>query len=170
MNMFDLTVPQLQKKLKNLDAWLTAAETHATAKKFPVENLLTARLAPDQFTFVRQVQTICDNAKMLPGRLAGKEWPKHEDNETTFAQLHERIASVQSFLESFKPEDFNGAEDRRVTLPWTEGKWMTGTEYLVQFALPNFYFHLVTAYAILRHNGVELGKRDYIGGIPLKNP
>jgi hypothetical protein len=170
MTIFDLTVPQLQKTLRNLDAWLTAAEAHATAKKFPVENLLTARLAPDQFPFVRQVQTVCDNAKMLPGRLAGKEWPKHEDNETTFAQLHARIASVQSYLETFKPEDFGGAEDRRITLPWTEGKWMTGTEYLIQFALPNFYFHAVTAYAILRHNGVELGKRDYIGGIPLKNP
>jgi hypothetical protein len=168
MTIFDLTVPQLQKKLRNLDAWLRAAEAHATAKTFPVENLLTARLAPDQFPFVKQVQSVCDNAKMMSGRLAAKEWPKHEDTETTAEQLHARIASVQSYLETFKPDDFAGAEDRRITLPWTEGKWMTGSEYLIQFALPNFYFHLTTAYAILRHNGVELGKRDFIGGIPLK--
>lgn len=170
MTIFDLTVPQLQKKLKALDGWLTAAETHATAKKFTVENLLTARLAPDQFPLLRQVQTVCDNAKMMAGRLTGREWPKHEDTETTFAQLHARIASVQSYLETFKPEDFAGAADVRVTLPWTEGKWMTGTEYVIQFALPNFYFHLVICYELLRHNGVELGKRDYIASLPLKNP
>jgi hypothetical protein len=168
MNLFNLTVPQLGKTLRNLDAWLVAAEKHATAKKFPVDNLLTARLAPDQFTFVKQIQVICDNAKMLPGRLAGKEWPKHEDNETTFEQLHARIASVETYLATFKPEEFSGAADRHITLPWTEGKWMTGTDYTVQFALPNFYFHTVIAYEILRHNGVELGKRDYIGNLPLQ--
>ena len=170
MSLFDLTVPQLQKMLRNLDAWLVAAEKHADVKKFPVENLLTARLAPDQFTLVRQVQTACDNAKFLPGRLTGKEWPKHEDTETTFEQLHARIAAVQSYLDTFKPADFEGAEARKITLPWTEGKWMTASEYLIQFAMPNFYFHVVIAYEILRHNGVELGKRDYIGGIPLKGP
>jgi len=168
MSLFDLTVPQLQKTLRNLDAWLVAAEKHADAKKFPVENLLAARLAPDQFTLTRQVQTVCDNAKFLPGRLTGKEWPKHEDNETSFDQLHARIASTQQYLETFKPADFEGAESRKITLPWTEGKWMTASEYLIQFALPNFYFHTVIAYEILRHNGVELGKRDFIGGIPLK--
>lgn len=168
MNFFELTVPQLQKTLRNLDAWLVAAHKHAEAKKFPVDNLLGCRLAPDQFALVRQVQTVCDNAKFLPGRLAGKEWPKHEDNETTFEQLHARIASTQAYLETFKPADFDGAADRKITLPWTEGKWMTAAEYVIQFALPNFYFHTVIAYEILRHNGVELGKRDYIGGIPLK--
>lgn len=167
MKMFDLTVPQLQKMLRNLDGWLTAAEKHATAKKFPVDNLITARLAPDQFTFVRQVQTVCDNAKFMPGRLTGREWPKHEDTETTFEQLHARIAAVQSYLATFSPEDFADAEDRHITLPWTEGKWMTGGDYVVQFAMPNFYFHTIIAYEILRHNGVELGKRDYIGGMPL---
>jgi len=168
MNLFDLTVPQLQKTLKNIDAWLAAAEKHATAKKFAVENLLTARLAPDQFHFTRQIQTACDNAKFMPGRLTGKEWPKHEDTETTVEQLHARIAATQSYLETFKAADFDGAAERHITLPWTEGKWMTGTEYAIQFALPNFYFHTTLAYEILRHNGVELGKRDFIGGIPLK--
>lgn len=170
MNLFELTVPQLQKTLRNLDAWLAAAEKHAEAKKFSVENLIHARLAPDQFTFVRQVQTVCDNAKFLAGRLTAKEWPKHEDTETTFEQLHARIASTQQYLETFKPADFEGADSRKITLPWTEGKWMTASEYLIQFALPNFYFHTVIAYEILRHNGVEIGKRDFIGGIPLKNP
>jgi hypothetical protein len=169
MNFFELTVPQLQKTLRNLDNWMTTAEKHAEAKKFPVDNLIHCRLAPDQFTFARQVQTVCDNAKFLPGRLAGKEWPAHPDTETTFEQLHARIASVQGYLETFKPADFDGAADRRITLPWTEGKWMTAAEYVIQFALPNFYFHTVIAYEILRHNGVELGKRDYIGGIPLKS-
>jgi hypothetical protein len=168
MKMFDLTVPQIQKTLRNLDAWLTAAEKHATAKKFPVENLITARLAPDQFPLVRQIQTVCDNAKMMPGRLTGKDWPKHEDTETTFEQLHARIAAVQTYLATFSPSDFEGADDRHITLPWTEGKWMTGTDYVVQFAMPNFYFHTVIAYEILRHNGVELGKRDYIGTMPLQ--
>ena len=167
MNAFDLTVPQLAKTLRNLDNWMKAAETHATNKKFPVDNLIHARLAPDQFTFVRQVQSACDNAKFIPGRLTGKEWPTHPDTETTFAELHTRIASVQSFLDTFKREDFAGAEERKITLPWTEGKWMTGAEYLSEFALPNFYFHVVTAYAILRHNGVDVGKMDFLGPINL---
>jgi len=167
MNIFDATVPQLQKMLHNLDNWLTAAQKHAEAKKFPVDNLISARLAPDQFTLVRQVQTACDNAKFIPGRLTGKEWPAHPDTETTFEQLHARIAAVQGYLETFKPADFAGAEERHITLPWTEGKWMTGTDYVVQFAMPNFYFHTIIAYEILRHNGVELGKREYIGGMPL---
>ena len=168
MNIFDLVVPQCQKTLRNLDNWLVAATKHAEAKKWPVENLIGARLAPDQFPLVKQVQTVCDNAKFMAGRLSGKEWPAHPDTETTFEQLRARIASTQQYLETFKAEDFAGAEDRKITLPWTEGKWMTGVEYVVQFAVPNFLFHTVIAYEILRHNGVELGKRDYIGGIPLK--
>ena len=169
MSLFDLTVPQLQKMLKNLDAWLTTAETHATAKKFPVDNLLTARLAPDQFPLVRQVQTACDNAKFIAGRLTGKDWPAHPDTETTIEQLRARITSVIGYLESFKAEDFNGAEERKISLPWMEGKWMRGDEYVAQFALANFYFHVTTAYAILRHNGVDLGKRDFIGGVPMRS-
>ena len=169
MNMYDLTVPQIAKTLKNVDNWLGKAIAHADARKFPVDNLLTQRLAPDQFALVRQVQTACDNAKFIPGRLAAKEWPAHPDTETTVAELRARIASVQGYLETFKPEDFAGAEDRKISLPWMAGKWMTGAEYLVQFALPNFYFHVTNTYAILRHNGVELGKIDFIGSVPMRS-
>jgi len=169
MNHFDLTVPQLTKTLNNLDAWLAAAIAYADKKKFPVDNLLKQRLAPDQFTFDKQVQTACDNAKFIPGRLSGKEWPAHPDTETTVEQLRERIKSVQSYLATFKPEDFTGAGERKISLPWMAGKWMTGDEYLIQFALANFYFHIVHAYAILRHNGVDLGKASYIGSVPMRD-
>ncbi|MDB4955761.1 MAG: hypothetical protein JWO36_3330 [Myxococcales bacterium] len=170
MNTYDLTVPQLKKTLKNLDNWLGAATAYAEKKPFPVDHLAHARLAPDQFALVRQVQSACDNAKFIAGRLTGKEWPAHPDTETTFEQLRARIASVQGFLDTFKPDDFKDSSERKITLPWTEGKWMSGADYLIQFALPNFYFHINMAYAILRHNGVELGKRDYIGGMPLHAP
>lgn len=169
MNLFELTVPQLAKTLANLDRWLKHAETYAETRKFPVDNLIQARLAPDQFPLVKQVQTACDNAKFIPGRLAAKEWPSHADTETTFEQLHQRIAAVQAYLEGYKSEDFAGAEHRRISLPWMQNKWMTGAEYVSQFALPNFYFHATNTYAILRHNGVPLGKADYIGGVPMRD-
>ena len=167
MNIFDVTVPQLVKTLKNLDTWLVAATTYADKRKFPVDNLVNARIAPDMFTFAKQVQTACDNGKFIAGRLSGKEWPSHPDTETTFEQLRARIATVVAHLETYKAADFAGAEERKISLPWMEGKWMTGAEYVNQFALPNFYFHVTNAYAILRHNGVELGKQNFIGGVPM---
>jgi uncharacterized protein len=170
MRLFDVAVPQPVKMLGNLDRWLAAAIAYSDRRKFDVNNLMKARLAPDQFTFDKQVQTACDNAKFLAARLAGKDsWPQHPDTETTFEQLRTRIASVTSYLETFTPDDFAGGEERRISLPWMEGKWMRGDEYVAQFALPNLYFHLTTAYSILRHNGVELGKRDYIGGVPMRS-
>jgi uncharacterized protein len=169
MNIYDLTVPQLVKMLKNLDAWLVTTTAYAEKRKFDVNNLMKFRLAPDQFSFDRQVQTACDNAKFIAGRLAGKEWPAHPDTETTFEQLRARIASVLGYLETFKADDFAGAEERKISLPWMDGKWMRGDEYVTQFALANFYFHTNMAYAILRNNGVELGKRDYIGGVPMRS-
>ena len=167
MNLYDLTVPQLLKMLKNADGWLLAATKHAEARKFDVNNLMKARLAPDQFALDRQIQTLCDNAKFIAGRLTAKEWPSHPDTEATFDQLRARIAAVVSYLETFKPDDFAGAGDRKIVLPWMQDKWMTGDEYVAQFALPNFYFHAVTVYAILRHNGIELGKRDFLGSVPM---
>jgi hypothetical protein len=169
MNVYDLTVPQLVKMLGNVDRWLGAAIAHADRKKYDVNNLLKARLAPDQFALDRQVQSVCDNAKLLTSRLAGKDAPSHPDVETTIDQLRTRIATAVSYLDGFAPDDFAGAAERRITLPWMDGKWMRGDEYLTQFALANFYFHAVTVYAILRHNGVDLGKRDYIGGVPMRS-
>jgi hypothetical protein len=169
MNIYDLTVPQLTKMLKNVDRWLEAAIQLADKKKFDVNNLIKFRLAPDQLAFDKQIQTMCDNAKFIAGRLSGKEWPAHPDTETTFDQLRTRIALVITYLDTFKPEDFADAAERKISLPWMEGKWMRGDEYVTQFAIANFYFHTVTAYAILRHNGVELGKRDYIGGVPMRS-
>lgn len=169
MNLFELTVPQIAKTLHNLDRWLKSAEDYATARKFPVDNLIGMRLAPDQFPLVKQVQTACDNAKFIPGRLTAKDWPAHADTETTFEQLHARIAALLSYLDTFKAEDFAGAEDRKISLPWMQGKWMTGAEYVSQFALPNFYFHISLAYGILRHSGVPLGKSDFIGGVPMRD-
>ncbi len=169
MNVYDLTVPQLVKMLKNVDRWLETAMAHAEAKKFDINNLIKFRLAPDQLAFDRQIQTMCDNAKFIAGRLAGREWPAHPDTETTFEQLRSRIALVITYLDTFQPSDFEGAEDRKISLPWMDGKWMRGDEYVTQFALANFYFHAVTAYSMLRNNGVELGKRDFIGGVPMRS-
>jgi hypothetical protein len=169
MNLFELTVPQLAKTLRNIDRWLKQAEQYAETRKFPVDNLIHARLAPDQFTLVKQIQTACDNAKLIPGRLTAKAWPPHADTETTFEQLHVRIAALLTYLDSFGPDDFAGAEERKISLPWMQNKWMSGAEYASQFALPNFYFHVTLTYAILRHNGVPLGKTDFIGGVPMRD-
>jgi len=169
MHLYDLTVPQLTKMLKNVDGWLAKAIGHAETKKFDVNNLMKARLAPDQFALDRQIQTVCDNAKFIPARLTGQEWPKHPDTETTFEQLRARVATVIAYLETFKRDDFAGADERKITLPWMEGKWMRGDEYVSEFALPNLYFHAVTAYAILRHNGVDVGKRDFLGSVPMRS-
>jgi hypothetical protein len=169
MNVYDLTVPQLIKMLKNVDRWLAAAIAQADRKKYDVNNLLKLRLAPDQFAFDQQVQSACDNAKLLVARLAGQDAPAHPDTETTFDQLRARVATVIGYLTGFAPEDLAGAEARKISLPWMDGKWMRGDEYVAQFALANFYFHVVTAYAILRHNGVELGKREFIGGVPMRS-
>lgn len=156
---------QMKKMLGNLDAWLTKAEADAATRAFDPSLLLTARLAPDQYMLPRQIQAACDAAKLAAARLSGSEPPKHPDTETTLAELHARIAKVVAYLESFKASDFDGAEGRAVPLGFAPGKVMGGDDYLHEMATANFYFHIVTAYAILRHNGVPLGKIDYIGGL-----
>ena len=170
MNVYDLTVPQLQKTLRNLDAWLVAAAAHAEAKKFSIDSLLTARLAPDQFALTRQVQIACDTAKLGASRLTGKPAPSHPDTESTIAELRTRIAETIAYLATFTPDDLVGAEDRLITQPRWEGKTLTGAQFAQQHMIPNFYFHVTTAYAILRHNGVDVGKRDYLGDMPFKAP
>lgn len=161
--MYFQMIQQFKKHLGQLDKWLEAGANHAAAKSFDPSVFLGLRLAPDQFAFARQVQTACDTAKLATTRLTGKEAPKHDDNEKTIDELRARVASVIEWLGTFTEQDFEGAATRRVTQPRWEGKQMTGANYFLEHALPNFYFHLTTAYAILRHNGVVVGKRDYLG-------
>ncbi len=162
-------VQQFTKMLRNLDTWIETAVAHATKKGFDPEVFVTSRLAPDQYPFVKQVQASCDSAKFAAAYLSGQTAPAHPDTETTVAQARERIASCLRFLESVPEGDYAGADDRKVAPPWLQGKWMKGSDYLTQTAIPNFYFHVTTAYAILRHNGVDLGKLAYIGSMPIQD-
>jgi hypothetical protein len=169
MSLYHLTVPQFEKNLQNVERWIDKAIEHAKSKGFDANTLLVARLAPDQFPLVKQLQVVCDNAKMCCARLAAKEAPSHPDNEQTWDELRARVRSVLEYVRTFKPADFEGAEARHVTLPWMPGKVLTGKDYVSDFALANFYFHYTTAYSILRHNGVNVGKTDYIGSLPFKD-
>lgn len=157
------TIRQYSKMLKNLDAWLVAAAEHAQAKGFNANVLAAARLAPDQYALVQQVQSACDSAKFAAAYLSGQKAPSHPDTEQTLDELRARIRTCTTYLDGFKQADFDGAEARRVAPPWMEGKSVPGEGYLTGLSVPNFYFHVTTAYAILRHNGVALGKRDFIG-------
>jgi len=168
MNLYDATVPIFTKHLTSADKWLDKAVAFAEAKKFDPETLLVARLAPDQYPFLRQIQAACDQAKYTVAKLAGKEAPSHPDTEKTIAELRARIRTMLDYLATFTRDDFNGAEERHVSHAWMGGKWARGGDYLDHFALPNFYFHMTTAYAILRHNGLDLGKRDYMHSLPLQ--
>jgi hypothetical protein len=169
MNLYDATVPQLSKMLHNLDVWLDAGVALATKKKFEPDRLLTFRLAPDMYSLVQQVQGVSDQAKFIAAYLTGKPAPSHPDTETTIEQAKARIRAVQAYLETFKREDFEGAAERKVGPKWAGGKSCNGFEYLTQIGLPNFYFHVTVAYAILRHAGVELGKQDFMGALPLRD-
>lgn len=153
-----------------MEKWFDLAVAHAEAKKFDPNLFLGFRLAPDQFALVRQVQTTCDTAKLAASRLTGKEAPKHEDKETTIAELRARIHAVLEFVEGCTAKDFEGAAARVVSQPRWEGKTMTGANYFLEHALPNFFFHLTNVYAILRHNGVPIGKRDYLGALTFTAP
>ncbi len=166
MNAFD-AVPQFAKMLSNLDACLQKAIAHAKIKSYEPDILVQSRLAPDQYSLVRQVQAACDGAKFCAAYLSEKEAPLHPDNEKTMAELRQRIQTCNAYLATFKSEDFDGWQTRRVAPGWLKGKWMRGDQFLMQAALPNFYFHVTTGYAILRHNGVDLGKMDFIGALPV---
>jgi hypothetical protein len=163
------SVRHMKKMLGHLDAWLDKARELGKKKSFDANTLLTARLAPDQFAFVRQIQSSCDTAKFAAARLTGKEAPKHADDEQTLEALQARIRSVVAWLDGFSAADFKGAETRTVTNPRWEGKVMTGEDYFLEHAGPNFYFHLVHSFAILRHNGVDIGKMDYLGPLSLRS-
>ena len=169
--IYDLTVVQFTKMLGNLSAILTKGEAFAAAKKIDFSVLLNARLAPDQFNLTRQIQIACDTAKLGVARIAGKEAdaPKHADTETTLAELQTRIQEVIDYLATYSEADLAGAATQRVSQARWEGKYLTGYEFAIQHAIPNIYFHITTAYAILRHNGVEVGKKDYLGAMPYKS-
>lgn len=170
MDLYDVTVPQFSKMLANLDRWLEAGIAYAKAKKFEPDQLATQRLSPDMFTLTKQIQAACDAAKFACAYLTGKPAPSHPDTETTIDQLRTRIRTVISHLETYKREEFVGAADRKVAPPWLGGKWLAASDYLFQAALPNFYFHVTTAYDILRHSGVDtLGKHAFIGQLPLRD-
>ena len=166
ISMYQASVPAFLSMLKNLTAFLDKAEAFAAEHKIAEDVLLNWRLAPDMFPFSRQVQIAADFAKGTPARLAGAEVPNYPDDEKTFAELKARIAKTVTFLQGLSAKDIDGSEERDITLK-VGGQEMhfKGQAYLVHFALPNFYFHATAAYAILRRCGVELGKRDFLGGI-----
>ena len=153
-------------ELKNLSAIMGKAEAHARSREIDPEVLLNYRLAPDMLPFVRQIQIAADLAKGAAARFAGIEVPKHDDIEKTFADLKARLGKTATFVQSFKPGEIDGSEDREIDLKLGEHTMSFKVQpHLVHFVMPNFYFHCITAYDILRHCGVELGKRDFIGTI-----
>jgi hypothetical protein len=156
---------QMKKTLAHMDKWLEAGAKFAEKKKFDPNAWLEFRLAPDALAFARQVQITCDTAKLAASRLTGKEAPKHEDNEKTLEELRARVASVISYLDGLTEKDFAEAATRVITQPRWEGKTMSGANYFLEHALPNFFFHATTVYQLLRHNGVDVGKRDYLGAL-----
>jgi hypothetical protein len=164
--MYLASVPPILRALTNLKAILEKAAAHAEARKIAPSVLINARLYPDMFPLSRQVQIATDNAKGVVSRLAGLEAPKYEDNESTFPELVARIDKTIALLGTFKPEQIDGSEDKTITLPMHD-KTLTlkGMPYLLDYVLPNIYFHVTTAYDILRHNGVEIGKQDFLGKI-----
>jgi len=162
--MYQASVPVLKRMLGNLADILQKGAAHAEAKKIDPAVLVASRLYPDMFALARQVQIASDTAKGCAARLAGVEVPKYEDNEATFPELMARIRKTIGFLDTLKPEQIDGTEDKSITLPMRSGDLhFTGLSYLLNFAMPNFYFHVTTAYDILRHNGVEVGKNDFLG-------
>ncbi|MBN8614046.1 MAG: DUF1993 domain-containing protein [Deltaproteobacteria bacterium] len=161
---------QMKKQLRQVDRWFDKAEAHAKARGFDPDLLVAVRLAPDQFGLARQIDSACDTAKLGASRLTGKDAPKNDDDEKTIAELRARVASAIAYLDSFTEKDFEGAATRTVTTPRWEGRTMTGHDYFLEHALPNFYFHLAHAYAILRASGVDVGKRDYLGALTQTKP
>ena len=164
VSMYDISVAVFSARLKALASVLTAAEQNAVERKIDPQVFLTARLAPDMFALTRQVQIATDHAKGAPSRLAGREVPKYEDNEASFAELQARIAKTLDHLATFSAADLDGSEDRTIELRLGGREVsMPGLQYLLNAAMPNFYFHITTAYDILRHNGVPLGKQTFLG-------
>jgi len=163
--IYDASVPVLIRSLASLSKILDKAVAQAKADDLPLSELLEARLAPDMHPFPRQIQMASDAAKSCGARLAGIDPPAMPDTETTFPELHTRLQKTITFLQTIKPEQLAGAEDREIVLKFPSGEMkFTGRDFLAGFALPNFLFHVTTAYALLRHKGIKIGKMDFLGG------
>jgi hypothetical protein len=164
--MYYRTISQCAQMLKNLESWLDKAEQHAAAKKFDVGVLMTSRLAPDMRNFIYQVQSACDYVKAAAAWLSGQTPPKHPDNEQTIDEVRARIRKTIAFAESVRKAQYEGVGERKVTMSWAPaGKVLGGEDYLLQMTIPNTFFHVAMAYAVLRHNGVDIGKMDFLGPI-----
>jgi hypothetical protein len=163
--IYDASIPTMIATLQNLSKIVDKAVTQAKQKDLPLQSLLDARLAPDMHPFTRQIQIASDSAKGAAARLAGVEPPSFPDTETTFPELQARIAKTIDFLKSVDSSKLAGAEDRNVELKTPNRTFnLTGAQFITGFALPNFFFHVTTAYGLLRHKGIEIGKMDYLGG------
>ncbi len=163
VSVYELIVPQFILSLTNLKKIIQKAEGYAEAKKVDMEVLFSTRLVPDQFPLSKQIQIACDGAKFCVSRLTGVEPPAFEDNEVTVEEFYDRIDKTIAFLKTVTEEQFQDYESKTVRFYWNPGMYLDGKSYLIQHAIPNFYFHLTTAYSILRASGVELGKPDYLG-------
>ena len=164
ITIYDQLVPVFSHMLSNLDKVLSKAEADAASRKIDLEVFVNARLAPDMLPLTRQIQIMTDQAKGGASRLAGQEPPKWPDDEKSFVDLHARLAKAIAHLKTFKPEQFEGAEQRSIELKFPNASFkFTGKDFFLNFVIPNFYFHYTTAYAILRHNGVPIGKSDFLG-------
>ncbi|QWC95839.1 DUF1993 domain-containing protein [Polynucleobacter paneuropaeus] len=164
LSMYQASIPQFKVMLTNLSAILKKAEEHATAHKIDPKVLMDARLFPDMLPLTKQVQIACDQPKNGFARLAGIEPPKYEDKEASFAELYERIAKTIAFIDTIKPEQIDGSEKKEIKFSIFEWNFeFIGDQYLLSWIIPNFYFHVATAHDILRHNGVPIGKNDYLG-------
>jgi uncharacterized protein len=167
--MYYQVISQCTQSLKNLETCLDKPEQHAAAKKFDAGVLMTSRLTPDMKDFIYQVQSACDYVKAGAAWLSGQTPPRHEDNEQTIHELRARIRKTIAFAESVKEGEYAGASERKVKLSWAPGKIIGGEDYLLQMTIPNTFFHIAMAYAILRHYGVDVGKMDFLGPINLVN-
>jgi hypothetical protein len=167
MSLYQDSVVQMSKMLRNLAGWLAKAREFANTKECSPDDFVGFRLTFDMRPLAFQVQSACDSAKFAAAKLAGVTPPVHPDTETTMAELEQRVAAVLEFLDGMKPEQFEGAAEREALLPFLPGKAMYGADYLREMALPNFYFHVTMTYALLRQAGVKVGKIEYIGGLTL---
>ena len=168
--MYYQTYQQMQKTLGQLDTWLETASGHAESKAFDSQVLVHSRLAPDQFPLVRQVQIACDTARLGMSRMTGKEAAQRPDTETTLDELRARVAASIEDLKAYSAEDFADLSQNTVSQPRWEGKVMSAHDYFMEHVVPNFFFHATMTYAILRHNGVPLGKKDYLGARTMRSP